>query len=69
MAHSIEPILPFDITLATFLIPDICTTLSTTDLLTIRMSQLQKHLEILDNLAACRHSHQHPLQLPQVLIF
>ena len=43
MAHGIEPILPFDITLATFLVPDISTKLSTTDLLAICMRQLQKH--------------------------
>jgi len=42
MAHGIEPILPFDITLATFLVPDISTKLSTTDLLAIRTRQLQK---------------------------
>ncbi len=42
MAHGIEPILPFDITLATFLVPNISTTLSTTDLLAIRARQLQK---------------------------
>ena len=43
MAHGVEPILPFDITLATFLVPNISTTLSTTDLLAIHARQLQKH--------------------------
>src|SRR5216684_7180778 len=42
MAHGIEPILPFDITLATFLVPNISTKLSTTNLLTICTCQLQK---------------------------
>jgi hypothetical protein len=42
MAHGTEPVLPFNITLATFLVPDITTPLSTVDLLAIRMCQLQK---------------------------
>ena len=42
MAHGIEPILPFDITLATFLVPDIPPKLDTAGLLAIRMRQLQK---------------------------
>jgi hypothetical protein len=41
MAHGVEPILPFDITLATFLVPDIPIKLSAIDLLTIRTRQLQ----------------------------
>jgi len=45
MAHSVEPILPFDITLATFLVPDIAKLLSTSELLAICMHQLQKHDE------------------------
>ena len=42
MAHGVEPILPFDITLATFLVPDIPPKLNTTGLLAIRTRQLQK---------------------------
>jgi hypothetical protein len=42
MAHGIEPLLPFDITLATFLVPDVAKPLTTTELITIRMCQLQK---------------------------
>jgi transposase InsO family protein len=42
MAHGTEPILPFDITLATFLVPDIAKPLSTTELIAIRTCQLQK---------------------------
>jgi hypothetical protein len=42
MAHSVEPILPFDITLAMFLVPNIAKVLSTSKLLTICMHQLQK---------------------------
>jgi hypothetical protein len=43
MAHGVEPILPFDITLATFLVPDISKPLSTSELLAICVHQLQKH--------------------------
>jgi len=49
MAHSVEPILPFDITLATFLVPDIAKPLSTDELISVCTRQLQKHE---DNLAA-----------------
>jgi hypothetical protein len=42
MAHGIEPLLPFDITEATFLLPDITSQLSTTELLAIRCRQLAK---------------------------
>lgn len=45
MAHSVEPILPFDITLATFLVPNIAKLLSTSELLTTRTRQLQKRDE------------------------
>jgi hypothetical protein len=45
MAHGVEPILPFDITLATFLVPNIAKPLSTGELLAIRTRQLQKHDE------------------------
>jgi hypothetical protein len=43
MAHSMEPTLPFDITQATFLVPDLTQPLSMEDLLAIRACQLQKH--------------------------
>jgi hypothetical protein len=42
MAHGVEPILPFDITLATFLVPDIAKPLVTEDLIAIRARQLQR---------------------------
>ena len=45
MAHGVEPILPFDITLATFLVPDIAKPLSTDELLAICTRQLQKRKE------------------------
>ena len=35
VAHGVEPILPFDIILATFLVPDLCQPLSTAELLAI----------------------------------
>jgi hypothetical protein len=41
MTHGIEPILPFDLTLATFLVPNLTTPLSTADLIATRMRQLQ----------------------------
>jgi hypothetical protein len=41
MTHGIEPILPFDLTLATFLVLNLTTSLSTANLLTIRARQLQ----------------------------
>ncbi len=45
MAHGVEPILPFDITLAMFLVPDIAKPLSTSELLAICAHQLQKRNE------------------------
>jgi hypothetical protein len=53
MAHGVEPILPFDITLATFLIPDLIESLTTDELIAIRARQLEKHQ---DDLAAI-HTH------------
>jgi len=41
MAHRVEPLLPFDITLATFLVPNLTKPLSTTDLITTRARQLE----------------------------
>jgi hypothetical protein len=48
MAHGIEPILPFDLTLATFLVPDLCQPLSTAELLATRARQLQQRQADLD---------------------
>ena len=42
MAHGVEPILPFDIIQATFLVPDLTQPLSTEDLLATCACQLQK---------------------------
>lgn len=53
MAHGVEPILPFDLTLTTFLVPDLNQPLSTSDLLTTRACQLQKRQHNLDNI----HNH------------
>jgi len=49
MTHGIEPILPFDITEATFLVPDVTEPLAQTDLLALRARQLEKRE---DDLAA-----------------
>ena len=43
MVHSVEPILPFNLIQATFLVPDLTQPLSTKDLLAICACQLQKH--------------------------
>ena len=42
MVHSVEPILPFDLAQATFLVPDLTKPLSTGDLLAVHAHQLQK---------------------------
>jgi hypothetical protein len=42
MAHGVKPILPFDITLATFLVLNIATPLATEELLAIHTRQLQR---------------------------
>ena len=49
MVHGVKPILPFDLVMAIFLVPDLTTLLSTEDLLIAHAHQLQKHLA---NLAA-----------------
>jgi len=41
MAHGVEPLLPFDITLATFLVPDLTKPLSTADIIATRARQLE----------------------------
>ena len=43
MVHGVEPILPFDLAQATFLVPDLTKPLSTRDLLAVHARQLQKH--------------------------
>jgi hypothetical protein len=50
MAHGVEPILPFDLTLATFLVPDLCQPLSTAELLATRTRQLQQRPADLDKI-------------------
>ncbi len=42
MAHGVEPVLPFDITLATFLVPNLANLMSTVELITTCIRQLQK---------------------------
>ena len=42
MAHGIEPVLLFDITLATFLVPNLANPLTTVELITTRIHQLQR---------------------------
>jgi hypothetical protein len=42
MAHGVEPLLPLDITEATFMLPPITAKLSTTDLIGLRTRQLAK---------------------------
>ena len=41
MTHGIEPILPFDLALATYLVPNLTSPLSTVDLIATRACQLQ----------------------------
>jgi hypothetical protein len=43
LAHGIEPVLPFDIVEATYLVPKIDQPLSTADLIALRARQLEKH--------------------------
>jgi hypothetical protein len=50
MAHSVEPILPFDIALAMFLIPDLTHPLTTSELLSIHTRQLQARDQDLDTI-------------------
>jgi len=53
MVYGIEPLLPFDITEATFLIAPILMPLSTVDLLVVRAHMLQKHDEDLAKIHKC----------------
>ena len=50
MVHSVEPLLPFDITEATFMIPDISQPLDTADITTICTRQLAKRDDELDSI-------------------
>ena len=50
MTHGVEPILPFNITLATFLVPDLTFPLSTADLIATRARQLQTREDDLANI-------------------
>jgi hypothetical protein len=50
MTHCVEPLLPFDITEATFLLPDISNQLSSDSLIAIHTRQLAKHKEDLAEL-------------------
>ncbi len=43
MAHGVEPLFPFNITLAMFLVPDTAMLLPTSKLTTVRTRQLQNH--------------------------
>jgi hypothetical protein len=53
MVHGIEPILPFFLTLATFLVPDLVTPLMTTELIAIHVYQLKKHSTNLAEIHNC----------------
>jgi hypothetical protein len=53
MTHGVEPLLPFDITEATFMLPDVSALLFTSELIVIRAQQLMKH----DNDLAEIHAH------------
>ena len=48
MAHGVEPLLPFDITHATFLVPNLTKPLDTADLIATRARQLEMREEDLD---------------------
>jgi len=66
MVHGVEPILPFDLIQATFLVPDLTQPLSTEDLIAIRTHQLQKRPDDLASihnriLASC-HSSVHQFE-------
>ncbi|KAH9997158.1 hypothetical protein BJV74DRAFT_768544 [Russula compacta] len=56
MAYGVELLLPFDITLATFLVPNLGKPLSTTNLIAICMCQLQGHK---DDLATIHNNMLH----------
>lgn len=45
LLHGVDPVLPFDLTEATFMVPDFHANMSTSDLLTLRIRQLEKREE------------------------
>jgi hypothetical protein len=53
MAHGVEPILPFNITLATFLVPNLVKPLTTDDLIATRARQLEKRQDDLALIHDC----------------
>ncbi|KAF7761169.1 hypothetical protein Agabi119p4_10578 [Agaricus bisporus var. burnettii] len=53
MAHGVEPLLPFDITEATYLLPPITQKLSQSELLASRSQALEKHDEDLAMMHQC----------------
>ena len=63
MVHGVEPTLPFNLTQATFLVPDLTKLLSTEDLLATRARQLQKRpsdlATIRDRITTSRHTSAH----------
>jgi hypothetical protein len=73
MAHGVEPILPFNITLATSLVPNLTKPLSTAYLIATRARQLQRRDEdlasIQDNLFKARLAsiHQFEKQFEKVI--
>lgn len=48
LAHGLEPLLPFDITEATFMLPAVSSIISTSDLISLRARQLEKRDEDLE---------------------
>ena len=66
MAHGVELILPFDITLATFLVPDLTKPLSTDELIAIHAHQLEKRQEDLaaihDRILKSRYASVHQFE-------
>jgi len=66
MVHGVEPILPFDLIQATFLIPNLTQPLTTEDLLAVRARQLQKRpvdlASIHNHILASRHASVHQFE-------
>jgi hypothetical protein len=66
MVHGVEPTLPFDLTQATFLVPNLTQPLSTQDLLATCTCQLQKCptdlATIHDHIAASHHASAHQFE-------
>jgi len=66
MVHGVEPILPFDLTLATFLVPDLTKPMSTEELILARARQLQKRpadlAAIHDRILASRFASVHQFE-------